>query len=205
MSPVRFLPLSAALILLAGCPPPGPDELLKRFQQNPSDVENNTDLAMTGKPMTEGLLKLMDANPSNAALQQSGCAVLAVAGDVTMIPCVEFLELGSNADVKRRVLRVMGKGQWQSALNKFINRLDHPEIGHDIYVCLTEILKGREIPENPWAAEGEERMRRMTEWHQWRGRHAPLLPDFTESRYKRDQRPSVKAAVEAEMKNPYWQ
>jgi hypothetical protein len=201
---MRFIPFCAAALLL-GCPRPGAEELLKKFEQNPADVETATDLAMIGKSMTEGLLKIMDAQPSNAKIQQGGCAILAVAGDVTMIPCVEFLELGTNDDVKRRVLRVMGKGQWRSALNKFINRLDHPVIGHDIYVCLTEILRGQSIPDNPWAAEGEERMRRLAEWHQWRGKNAPLMPDFTESRYKRDQRDSVKAAIQGELNNPYWQ
>jgi hypothetical protein len=198
-------PALFALALLLGCPGPTAEELLAKFEKNPADADTGAHLAMLGRPMSDGLLKLMEKNAADPKFQQGASAVLAVAGDACMVPCIEYIDMGGSDDVKRRILLIMGKGKWRSALNKFVNRLDHSVVGHDIYVCLSQILEGQTIPENPWAAENEERMRRFAEWHQWRGRNAPILPDMRESRYERGQFDAVKAAVQGELKNPFWQ
>jgi hypothetical protein len=195
---------SAFLLLLVGCLPAGSDELLKKLEQNPTDADTAARLALKGQPMVNGLLKLMEKSPR---LRQSGGAVLSVAGEVCAVPCVEYIDLGASDEVKMTLLRVMGMGRWRGAVRKLINRLDHSTMGPHIYQSLTQILWGRQFPADPWAVEGDERMRLFAEWNRWLGTNSQefLLPSFAASQYREEQLPAVKQAVEKELGNAMWQ
>ncbi len=200
----------AAVLLLMGCPGPAPEELLKRLEQKPADVETATALAMAGRPMIPGLVKLLEKykgiDEASTRIRQSATAVMYCAGDACAYPLLEYWDNSPDTEVNSRILRVIGRGKWTSAVRKLVNRIDHSVMGAEVYQCLVQIC-GSSCPEDPWSAADEnEKTRRFAAWAGWLARqgHAQFNVDMRNTTWKASQETYVRGLVEKELNNPDW-
>lgn len=197
-------------LLATGCSRGVPlEDALAQLKANPGDVETAARIAMAGRPVVAGLIRLLEEAQGEAGrpLRRVVSATLFVMGDVVAAPAVEYLDQGKDRSVKTRLLKLISAGRWKAGVRKLVQRIGDPDLGGEIYETLAHVLAGEEIPPNPAAKQGNEREMALLQWNQWLQRnlmrYVPL--DLVQSNVADLPVDKVQALISAEASGPRWE